>query len=779
MAQRVTTLRAQLLASSGLHRVTTLRVLVLAQDDDVHVRVTSQKIGVYANDKTSGVRATTLRLGVHANDKTNGIRATTLRAQAWVSFDQGLYIGPPFGGHEVFSPDISAESNFEIPEPPVVEVNPWQAEIPNTDQQRILREQHNFVQAGDSTFHWGVLTEIYGEAKYTLGALGRFYHDDYGMIHARFCRFYDFVHTDAKAIPVGYVASKREPWAVTNRFDKSSADLAVGIVLPYNENLLDGGEWYGWVIVDGIVPAGMEPQLDSTPTMFGTEYSWTATGKVKSSAAGNAVGTRFTVSNIPTLPPGSFKVQLRELSLSRLQGYITTRLQPIVTQLDKATADIAALTVTVGTHTQQIAQLRADHTALSNRLTTEVQSLSNALSAIRALMPDTNFKQYVDVAITNLKGYVDANITVVGGVANAALIRANQAYALAQSISYDAVQVQINSLNQSMGDLTERLVGFTTTIDVNALDLGMVLVTVDGGLTPGGEQLYLFEPIDFAISSLIDVDGTMTPNNGDVLTWSSSASKYEPQPSTAGSSLSSLSDVTIPTPADGDVLTFKTASGKWESHPPAGGGGGLALIQPTVLQRATAIGNGQTVTFGSAFNGNSLLVAFQMHWNNVTVQQTQGWQQVLNTAGVTTDGIAIAIKRPTAAESTTQQPFTGSTGGNCICVFEILDGMIDITLARAYQEFVGASNSLAMGAPMDNSLLLGMFGSVSANTAPSAVTGVTALTQVTGTATNASPRQIVPFTQNVNKGVTTAGVTYASGTTQQYGLGLVILPTID
>lgn len=777
MANRVSTYRTQVLLAGGSTYATAIHLQAFLV---VHgsARVTTTRIGVMANDKTNGIRVTTASIGVHANDKTNGVLATTLRVTAWASLDQGLYMGGPFGGGEVFTPSFTGVSQFAAPEPPVVEVNPWQAEIPNTDQQRILREQHNFVQAGDSTFHWGVLVDIYGEAKYTLGSLGRFYHDDYGIIQARFCKFVDFAFTDAKAVPVGWAAAKREPWVVTNRFDKSSADLATGIVLTYNENLYKSGEWYGWVIVDGIVPAGMEVQLDSTQVMFGTEYAWTATGKVKPAAAGNSLGTRFTVSNVPTLLVGQFKVQLRELSLSRLQGIITVRLAPLVTQLDKAAADITVLTATVATHTQQIAQQRADHNALAQRLTTEVQSMSNALAAIRSLMPDTNFKQYVDVAIENMKGYVDANNTVIEGVANAALLRANEAYALAFSSSPTALQTQIDALNQSMGDLTERLVGFTTVIDTNTLDLGMVLVTVDGGLTPGGEQLYLFEPVDFAIARLIDVDGTMTPNNGDVLTWNNSAAKYEPQPSASGSSLASLSDVTIPSPTDNQVLTYKTGSGKWEAASFAGAG--LAFVQPTILQRATMIGDSQTVTFGSAFTAGTLLVAFQMHWNNVIVQQTQGWVQVNNTNGVTTDGIAIAIKRPAAAESTTQQPFTGSTGGNCICIFEISDGLIDLSLWRAYQELVSANGSLELGVPMDNSLIVGMFGSVSANAAPTGYSGgITNLTQVTGTATNASPRQIVPFSKNAAHGITTAGVTYASGTTRQYGLAMVINPRIQ
>src|SRR3546814_2306103 len=68
------------------------------------------------------------------------------------------------------------------------------------------------------------------------------------------------------------------------------------------------------------------------------------------------------------------------------------------------------------------------------------------------------------------------------------------------------LQNQIDALNGAMGDLTNRLVGFTTEIDTNVLTAGQVLVTVDAGLTPGGAQLYTFQPVDYSFANLVDVD---------------------------------------------------------------------------------------------------------------------------------------------------------------------------------------------------------------------------------------------------------------------------------
>src|SRR3546814_13191876 len=80
-----------------------------------------------------------------------------------------------------------------------------------------------------------------------------------------------------------------------------------------------------------------------------------------------------------------------------------------------------------------------------------------------------------------------------------------------------------------MGDLTNRLVGFTTEIDTNVLTAGQVLVTVDAGLTPGGAQLYTFQPVDYSFAHLVDVDMTTNPpTNAQVPVWDNTSSHWLP-----------------------------------------------------------------------------------------------------------------------------------------------------------------------------------------------------------------------------------------------------------
>lgn len=533
MANRVTALSTHVLLASGSSYVTALRLAAWADAASAPLRITSYRVGVYTDDKTVGNQITTLKVGVLANDKTNGVFVTTLRAYGWASLDQGLYFGGVFGGSEVFEPDLFADPDFEIPEVPVIEVNPYRASVPNDDLQRIMREQHNVTQAGDSTFHWGVLTEISNEALYTLGSAGRFYHDTLGIIKARYCKFVDFERTASRAAPVGLRGPTIQPWVVTNQLDLSSANQAIGIAIPYNDQVFIG-EWYGWVITEGYVPVELQVEVTAAEVEFGTEYGWQATGYVDSGLDVVSLGYRTKIGGNLRLPPGDFYTDTDRSSLGRVNGLVTVRLAPLVSDLEQLTTDLTALQNTVAGHTQQLATHTTDIAAVNNRLTREVMNLSNALSAIRSLMPDSNFKEYVDTSVENLKGYVDVNLTLVNGVANAALLRANEAYSLAQSISYDAIQVQIGALNDAMGGITDRIIGFKTTIDTNTLTAGQVLVSYLYDTDVDGVNYYDFRPLDFKISELLDVDVSTPPTDGQVLIWDAGSSKWIPADQSGG-----------------------------------------------------------------------------------------------------------------------------------------------------------------------------------------------------------------------------------------------------
>lgn len=487
---------------------------------------------------------------------------SSVEVNVWASLDQAFYAKlDVFGGGEVFAPDFFVEPIFESPAPPEIEVNPYRAAEPNTDLQQILREQHNVAQAGDSTFHWGVLTDIYNEPLYNLGSLGKFYHDDLGIIHARYCRFVDFNLTDAKASPVGLRKPGNLPWTVTNQIGLSSADAVIGIALPY-DNKVNIGTWYGWVVTEGFLPAEIPVSISNKKFPFGTEYGWSANGNIAQELDSVSVGYRVRIDNDPRMQPGAFYVQTDRASLSRANGLITTRLTPLVSDIDGLDTRLTTLEGTVAGHTIDIAAVNKKHDDFALFMTKEVKNLSDALNAIRALMPDGNFKTYVDTSIANMKGYVDANITVVGGVANAALIRANEAWALANSISYAGIQSQINALNTAMGGITDRIIGFKTTIDTNTLTEGQVLVSYLYNTDVNGVKYFDFRPVDFVLESLLNVDMVTTPPvHGDSLVYDGVNNKWVPVAVSGGGGGGGVPEA----PTDGKYYSRRNAA--WAIRP--------------------------------------------------------------------------------------------------------------------------------------------------------------------------------------------------------------------
>lgn len=568
MTTRVSTLKAGTFLSGGSTRVTAL------------------KLGAYA-EYPANVRISTLKLGVFANDYTNGVRVTTMPMGVWASLDQAFYALAPFGSGQVFTPDFDIEPIFESPEPPVIEVNPYRAAEPNTDLQQILREQHMVNQSGDSTFHWGVLTEIYNEPLYNLGSLGKFYHDDLGIIHARYCRFVDFNLTAAKAVPVGLRKPANLPWTVTNQLDLSAANAVLGIALPYDSKI-NIGTWYGWVITEGFVPAEVEVTASPKPYPFGTEYGWAANGKIEQELDSNSVGYRVKIGGTPSLTPGVFYVNTDTSSLGRANGLITARIQPLVDDIAGHETRLVALKTVVDGHTVEIGAINQRHTAFVTSMTAEIRNLSDALAAIRALMPDSNFKEYVDTSVANLKGYTDAQLTIVNSIANSALTKANQALSLIDSISYDAIQVQINALNNAMGGITDRIIGFKTTIDTNTLTAGQTLVSYLYDTDVDGVNYYDFRPVDFKLAELLDVDlVTVPPVDGDSLVWDATAGMWVPE---------ALSGSGIPdAPSDGTSYVRNT--GAWVPESGGGGGGGIFITSSLGWDFPVGTSQGATVGF--------------------------------------------------------------------------------------------------------------------------------------------------------------------------------------
>ena len=285
-------------------------------------------------------------------DRNAGVNVTALRISAFVALESEINLdtGVLGDGGEIYLPAVELVADFESPEPPSAEPNPYRPDAPNEDLQRIHREQHNFNQAGDTTFPWGILTEIGPEKLYNLGSLGKFYHNELGIIRARYCEFRDWQLCASKAVPVGQHKGQLSPWVVTNTLDKSAPDLVSGIAIPYSNDIASG-IWYGWVIESGFVPVELDVSFGSLTPGLNTEYGWHSTGRVRQDMATRVIGRRKSTGTNPALPAGAFFVEISPTSRTWIDDKITARLVPVGTALADFNTRLTSVANTVAGHT--------------------------------------------------------------------------------------------------------------------------------------------------------------------------------------------------------------------------------------------------------------------------------------------------------------------------------------------------------------------------------------------------------------------------------------------
>lgn len=167
------------------------------------------------------------------------------------------------------------------------ELNPYRPIVPDEirevspalhdylqEQASTLRIQHNKIQAGDTTFPWEVLTDWSDRQEYTLGSLGGFYHNDYGMILARYVRFTYMNQDIDEGSPIGMDIITDMPWHVTNVLQRSKQELAIGIGACF-EKPPSGA--FGWVIVSGV---NIQSLYADAPVNNEEQVGWIASGLV-------------------------------------------------------------------------------------------------------------------------------------------------------------------------------------------------------------------------------------------------------------------------------------------------------------------------------------------------------------------------------------------------------------------------------------------------------------------------------------------------------------------
>jgi hypothetical protein len=247
------------------------------------ILVTRQVAQAMYADRTNPIRITRQMVQVLFADRTNSVRVTRQVTEALMS-TRNL---PPI------QPDrnnlMAREANPFAPTAPteIESINPILHDFVQ-QQTASIRQAHDTMTAGDSTVPWEFLTKIGSERLYTLGSLGRFYHDDYGIVLARYCQFSKVKDATWLNGPVGLInKSKAVDWQVTNDLALSSADAVVGILASYTQPKQAD---YGWVLTQGanITALLLQPNVKTLDKNQG--FVWADFEQVSTSGKGRILG---------------------------------------------------------------------------------------------------------------------------------------------------------------------------------------------------------------------------------------------------------------------------------------------------------------------------------------------------------------------------------------------------------------------------------------------------------------------------------------------------------
>lgn len=366
--------------------------------------------------------------------------------------------------------------DLELVAGPIPEFNPYKPQVPESllaigeggreifdwleEQQKHIRIQHNITQAGDSTFPYQLIINTHTDKHYTLGSVGKFYHEDYGMIHARYVQFEKMDLTLPASAPVGLIAKRGNlDWIVTNRLELSSPYLCVGVNASYTTP--EDGQ-YGWVTIDGV---NLQPLVNAgSSTELAAGFVWSDSGAVNTEGEGVIIARRLNEATEPTLLKGHVWIRLESLSKDAIIALLDVYIQAIA-QLQE---DLAAL----GDISGLLATMQAQIAVLSNRISTEANIRAAADTAINERISALDFVTEAELAsaihviettIATVAASLQSSIDATNAIAVEALQKANQALA----INVDFIMEQITLILGLISELNTRAKGKFPVVDGN------------------------------------------------------------------------------------------------------------------------------------------------------------------------------------------------------------------------------------------------------------------------------------------------------------------------
>lgn len=413
-----------------------------------------------------------------------------------------------------------------------IEHNPYAAHLPDSveesqkyfrEQQRVLRAQHNKAQAGDTTFDFGLLTKTYPTKEYTLGSLGRFFHEDHGLVIARFVQFRDMVLKQAQGQPVGRLKfnSPTIDWVVTNNISKSDRDSIMGVAFCA---ITPPDDYYGWVVVNGANIAPIQIGNSNIPES-NEPYVWSTTGEVRSGLEGRILGRRWAASDTGDLPTGTFFIHVEGETDEAIEIKIREWLADDLALIQTIQAGLAALDERVVDIAEDVSNLQVDTATLNTRInqisltfSREIQALRNATNSVdyTGLIESAKVTLRNEFALADQPGFV---------LATQAWALATNLQTILTGIDATGIQSQLDALVAS--SVTSGLGGlFFDTETVTPTNDQVFISTVT--TNSDGNPVFTMNPIDYKIIKLKDYDNSTPATNNQAILWDNSGGKFKP-----------------------------------------------------------------------------------------------------------------------------------------------------------------------------------------------------------------------------------------------------------
>lgn len=410
-----------------------------------------------------------------------------------------------------------------------VERNPYATNRPDDweEQQRVLREQHNKLQAGDTTFDSGLLLKSTPKKLYTLGSLGRFFHETFGLVLARYVKFAGMVDADYQCAPVGRLRNSATlDWVVTNNLARSDPSLAMGFTF-IADTPPDG--YYGWMVIHGtnLVTAG--PENDDLPVQ-GDIYTWTRTGYIGINSTGKPLAVRWDRPTESGILAGKLMIQIEGASPADLSDFVAAEAAPLQAQVTALESSVASHTARLGVLDATVASNASNITALQQGLQREEAARVRDITSVRnQIAQSADWSGSINGAVNSVRVEFAAALSGVDVKATNALTRIVGLESALRGFNLTLVNEQLNNLAVAVGTLSQSNIN----VDLTGLTAGQTIVTTSVS-TPEGGTMDQFQPVDFKLVELLDYDNTTPATDGQVPTWDAVAGKFVPETPPSG-----------------------------------------------------------------------------------------------------------------------------------------------------------------------------------------------------------------------------------------------------